>query len=414
MAPRYLFATTGLMLQGIKDIAIRTPGARFFTLGYCFLVLVLMNTYIAVLSSQLTSSALSFQINTVNDIVGMKVGIYEGDQQALARYRLQNPVQQQWDNQEDEKRIIESLRNGTVDALLMDSAYCDYYSTITCDIYEVGAMVRPFEYSIVMAIDTPQSRVNNAINNALIILKQQGLYDSLYSKYFVSGLQAKSTCPSDKSYQSLTLTQLKLTDMAGLWVFFGAALILGLILNLILWVAKKIIQARRKGVGLSLGGGSISMKGSAKFKFFPDDEDEMTVADAGSFEEMLQVMEKKFKAVDQRIFEYSTNINSALEDLNEKFKANKPKLPTVPQSTLNPQPPSSPPFRSPSQRNNSPHLSGSSWAEKPVESLSRPLSSNRVVPIVDAQDPDSLHAPDPLSRPRSRLSFVAAAPPLNP
>ena len=106
MAPRYLFATTGLMLQGIKDIAIRTPGARFFTLGYCFLVLVLMNTYIAVLSSQLTSSALSFQINTVNDIVGMKVGIYEGDQQALARYRLQNPVQQQWDNQEDEKRII--------------------------------------------------------------------------------------------------------------------------------------------------------------------------------------------------------------------------------------------------------------------------------------------------------------------
>lgn len=138
----YLFSATGLMLQGIKEFKIKTDGSRLFTLCYCFLVLVLMNTYIAVISSQLTSSALSYKIQSVNDIIGLKVGIFDGDSVVQARYKLQNPTLFRWFNRDDEIKMIEALRNGDIDALLMDAAFSDYYSTITCDVYKVRVRVR--------------------------------------------------------------------------------------------------------------------------------------------------------------------------------------------------------------------------------------------------------------------------------
>jgi hypothetical protein len=334
-AQRLLFATTGLMLQGIKDMTIHTTGSRVFVLGYCFLVLVLMNTYIAVLSSQLTSSALKYQINGVNDIVQLNVGIYEGDTTTLSRYQLHSQVPLPWNNRDDELKIINDLRSGVVDALLMDGAFSDYYSTMFCDVYEVGASVRPFDFSLSMATDTPQSRID-AINHALITLKEQGLYDSFHDQYLGSGLEAQTTCPG-KSFASLNLSQLKLTDMAGLWVFFGTALIGGLLLNLALWMVKRIHKVRRLANGLSSRRGtpvndsmasagsigSIARSSIGSFGIFAEDKEEVTVADAGSVNEMLQIMERKINAVTKDMHGCNAELQDALEELHDTIKCAK-------------------------------------------------------------------------------------------
>ncbi|GFH32685.1 uncharacterized protein HaLaN_31943, partial [Haematococcus lacustris] len=70
------WAATAMLLQALQQFNARSTGARIIILGYAFMILILINIYIAVLASQLTVNSINTNINGISDLVNKPVGIF--------------------------------------------------------------------------------------------------------------------------------------------------------------------------------------------------------------------------------------------------------------------------------------------------------------------------------------------------
>jgi hypothetical protein len=200
---------------------IHTPGSRLAVLGYCFFVIIIINSYIAVLTTQLTVNTRVFSVNKLSDLQNKPVGACESDVSALiSRFNLSNVIAVPCGSPENETAAIEILRSKQVVALLWDSPLVLYYSSNGCDLYSIGTSFNLRDNAVAFASDTPLSAIA-AFNQALVGIKEAGTVESLQQQ----DLYKQADC---KAIPSLITNGIDIVDVAGLWIFLAATLGLAL------------------------------------------------------------------------------------------------------------------------------------------------------------------------------------------
>ena len=80
LSPRYSdlqWASTGLALHGVFQLAPRSPGGRVVALGASFVAVIVISMYIAAYSAQITVHNLKPQVSSITDLNNAPVGIWE-------------------------------------------------------------------------------------------------------------------------------------------------------------------------------------------------------------------------------------------------------------------------------------------------------------------------------------------------
>ncbi len=160
----------------------RTPHSKFgriFGLFWMFAGLFIIANFTASVTTQLTVSEIQNAINGPQDLYGKQVATVAGSTAAtwLAR---QNITHVGVEFAEDAYALLES---GRVDAVVYDYPVLRYHAlNDRRGIVEVvGAPFDQEDYGIAFASTSP---LREEVNRSLLRLRENGLYDSLYSEWF--------------------------------------------------------------------------------------------------------------------------------------------------------------------------------------------------------------------------------------
>ncbi|KAG2429899.1 hypothetical protein HXX76_010679 [Chlamydomonas incerta] len=231
-----------MTLQVLAEFSARRLGARMTILGYGFLVLILLNTYMAVLASRLTVSSIKMNIKGLSDLAAKPVGTFV-DYVDLVKSRtsLLSVVPLPWDNLEDEAKMLQKLRAGEIAALLMDAPWAQYQAATSCDLYIVDTKdkVLPFNYGLGYPPDTDPTLIKDT-NTAMTAMMEEGIYTAIEGKY----VNPPITCPSKIAQSDLASAQVSFEQVSGLWIFL--AIIMGAGWTVDLCIAGYKIYKRRR------------------------------------------------------------------------------------------------------------------------------------------------------------------------
>jgi len=191
---------------------------RIVVFFYGLLLLVTITIYGANTAAYLTQASLNSKINSKDDLPGQAVGTWEADVNLLKRSGIA-ATGLKWEDRSDEQAMLDTLRNGTFAALVLDSAFVDYIASSNCEFRAVG---RSFERSGVGLAFPPGTSdvVVDVFSWRQVRLQESGmLLDSLDAKYMHVQPAVCSTSPPEG------LTAVKFREVHVLWLFLGVAVL---------------------------------------------------------------------------------------------------------------------------------------------------------------------------------------------
>ena len=308
---------------------IHTPGSRLAVLGYCFLVVIIINSYIAVLTTQLTVNTRVFSINKLSDLQNKPVGACESDVSTLiSRFKLSNVIAVPCGSPENETAAIEILRSKQVVALLWDSPLVLFYSSNGCDLYSIGTSFKLRDNAVAFASDTPLSAIA-AFNQALVGIKEMGTVESLQQQ----DLYKQADC---KAIPSLIANGIGILDVAGLWIFLAGTLGLALTVTCTLWLWRHVapffipnpdaMSARDLGRISNGSQGSHLSKAFARsissFSSFNGDSPALrntvhAVGGAGSDEEQIEKLEAMLNKLNDKVQSMNQFVQQTVRKLTD-------------------------------------------------------------------------------------------------
>jgi len=153
--------------------------ARVIAVLWMFTGVVFVAFYTAQLAATLTVQQIQGGINGPDDLKGKRVATTRGSTAAAVLRELNAQVQ-------EVERIDEAyqiLLAGDVDAVVFDSPVLLYYAANDGKgrVHMVGSPFRKEDYGIVFQ---PKSQLRRQVNNALLVLREDGTYQQLYDKWF--------------------------------------------------------------------------------------------------------------------------------------------------------------------------------------------------------------------------------------
>ncbi len=148
--------------------------------------MVFMSYFQATITTALTVQTLRGDINGPEDLQGRKVGTLTGSTAALYLKNI-NVVPIEFDTITP---TFEALENKKLDAVVYDSPVLLYYAATggRNKVRIVGPMLRKENYGILFPRG---SALRKPVNEALLTLRENGTYDTIYAKWF------SATVPSD-------------------------------------------------------------------------------------------------------------------------------------------------------------------------------------------------------------------------
>lgn len=131
------WSTIGVMLLGVNQLSPRSPGARIVVAGFAFTSLLLFCMYTAASSAAITIGVQRADVADVEDLQRLAVGIWEGDVDALSEFVLDDVYRLVWNTDADGEEMIQDLRLGRLDALILDDPFVQYQTSRHCDLFAV-------------------------------------------------------------------------------------------------------------------------------------------------------------------------------------------------------------------------------------------------------------------------------------
>lgn len=154
--------------------------ARTFAVPWMFTGVVFVALYTAQLSASLTAQKIQGTINGPEDLAGKRVATTAGSTAAAAIRDFKADILEV--TRIDE--AYDALNQNKVDAVVFDAPILMYYAANDGRgrVHLVGALFRKEDYGIVFKTDNP---LRKRVNSALLALRENGTYQSLYDKWFV-------------------------------------------------------------------------------------------------------------------------------------------------------------------------------------------------------------------------------------
>jgi polar amino acid transport system substrate-binding protein len=157
----------------------RAAMARIIAVAWMFMSVVFIAYFTAAVTSSLTLQQLRGDINGPDDLPGKKVASIKGSTSAeFLRQRSVEPLE--FTKIEE---AYQALQDGQADAIVYDAPVLLFYAAHEGKgkVQTVGSIFRKENYGIVFPDKSP---LRKRVNEALLKLKENGVYDQLYTKWF--------------------------------------------------------------------------------------------------------------------------------------------------------------------------------------------------------------------------------------
>jgi len=160
----------------------RAALARMVAVFWMFASVVFIAYFTAAVTSNLTLQQLRGEINAPEDLPGKRVASVKGST-SIEYLRQQNVELSEFAKVED---AFQALQTGATDAVVYDAPVLLYFASHEGKgkVQVVGSIFRKENYGIVFPDRSP---LRKRVNEALLKLKENGIYDQLYVKWFGGG-----------------------------------------------------------------------------------------------------------------------------------------------------------------------------------------------------------------------------------
>jgi len=230
------WSSIGMLLQAnFRDFTAHSIGSRLTVIAYAIVVLVIVATYIAVFTAQLTVTSFEMNIHGIADVINRPVGVFEAETHSLSKYSLTQMVPFPWASLEDEKAMISALKEKKIAALLIDGPFASYTAAQDCSLHIAGSFVRTINFAFAFDNKTDFTYIDY-FNTALAVLQDDGTEEFLWKKY----MDVDGKCSS--SSIDLANAQITFEQLGGLWILLGSAMGLGLVVNIIMYITGKFTK----------------------------------------------------------------------------------------------------------------------------------------------------------------------------
>ncbi|GMH45671.1 hypothetical protein BSKO_13634 [Bryopsis sp. KO-2023] len=224
-------------LLNFGNFTVHSQEARIIVVGYGFLVLILINTYVANLAAFLTITNIESSIKSVEDLSGRKIvagGVYE------TRLRTQRiHVSRTFTSaQKDDEVELFKKPGSNYDALIYDEPWVTHLGAKDCTLFVLGDTLSPFDYGFVFP--NGSKSIEEDFSRVLVALQENGTMTELEEAYVSIQLR---DCPIDKEVSDTQAVHFR--HMVGLWIILGVCVAMSLVGIFMKWV-KRVRKARHE------------------------------------------------------------------------------------------------------------------------------------------------------------------------
>lgn len=179
MWPSFWWAMHALISGGFEEHVPRSIPGRILGTTLLLSTLFLVSAFVATLTSAMTVSELKTGVNSLNDLYGKRVGSTKGS--TAAKYlRTHRIVPQEFD---DIDRLFAALIDKRLDAVVHDAPILAYFANTEGrgKVQIAGRIFQAEKYGIALP---ENSALTEPINRALLKLREDGTYSTIYQKWF--------------------------------------------------------------------------------------------------------------------------------------------------------------------------------------------------------------------------------------
>ncbi|MDH5798890.1 MAG: transporter substrate-binding domain-containing protein [Paracoccaceae bacterium] len=178
MFPSFWWALNLVVNGGFEERVPRTWPGRIFAVLLVVSSLFVVSIFVAKITAVLTVSALQSNVNSVNDLYGKQVGTLGGS--TAARFLDDRNIRFAAFSGLDE--MLSDFEEGTLDAVVFDVPILAYYAKNSNGYAHLtGAVFQKENYGIALPSG---SALAEPINQALLRLRENGIYGQLRRKWF--------------------------------------------------------------------------------------------------------------------------------------------------------------------------------------------------------------------------------------
>lgn len=217
-------AYSSLFLVG--DSKIRTIPGRLVQICYWFVAFIFLSAYIADLSTRLLISLNYTNINTYKDINDKKVGCFEQHEQIITNFKAD--VKSYENNSGNAEIMLDDLKNGDLDAVVMPKPMAIYLASQDCDLAIVGNVFVDDYCGIAF-----KTSIDASLYNRLVISLQ-----SATENFYTRDLENKYLLQADSSVcHDILHLPVDLLEVGGLWAILFVGVVTSLIAH---FIAKRL------------------------------------------------------------------------------------------------------------------------------------------------------------------------------
>ncbi len=177
--PSFWWALNLVVNGGFEERVPRTPVGRLFGVMLVISSLFIVSIFVAKITSVMTVEAITGSVNSVNDLYGQRVTTIENSTAAgfLDRREIGYRAYAGLDP------MLADFEAGNIDAVVFDAPILSYYATHQGK--DIATMAGPAflreNYGILFPTGSP---LVEDVNQALLALREDGTYDTIYRKWF--------------------------------------------------------------------------------------------------------------------------------------------------------------------------------------------------------------------------------------
>lgn len=209
------FTYASMFFMGNKKI--RTIPGRIMQISFWFMSYVLLAAYVGDLASRLSVHQDQNSIKTYEDIDGKTVGTYEEFETVVSKYGADVETYE-W-NSNGELKMIDDLKDGKLDAIVIEYPAANYYNSGDCDLRIQGDIFVPLYYAYAFSLNFDDNTIKTiSVANAL-----------LYQNYYQRNLKNIYTLVTDEKACDFSLGKpIEVYQACGLAVTLGMGYMIAL------------------------------------------------------------------------------------------------------------------------------------------------------------------------------------------
>ncbi|TLP68739.1 transporter substrate-binding domain-containing protein [Parasedimentitalea maritima] len=179
--PSFWWALNLVVNGGFEERVPRTPIGRMFGVILVVSSLFVVSVFVAKITAVMTVDAINGSVNSVNDLYGKRVGTIHGSTAAgfLDRREID------YNSYDGLTELLDAFETGNIRVVVFDAPILSHYSSHQGSQFgrTVGAVFLKENYGIVFPEGSP---LVEDVNRALLALREDGTYDSIYRHWFGS------------------------------------------------------------------------------------------------------------------------------------------------------------------------------------------------------------------------------------